>query len=62
MDQCVLIPQQLYEQKIKLSPQTLDKYNEKQELVPEKLEIVYKKVNAKKKSSSNESIINELLN
>ena len=34
MDQLVLIPQQLYDQKIKLSPQKLDKYNEKQDSVP----------------------------
>ena len=61
MDQFVLIPQQLYEQKIKFSHRRLDKYNEKQQLVPKYLETVYKKVNAKTKSSSNESIINVIL-
>ena len=62
MDQFVLIPQQLYDQKIRLSPQRLDKYNEKQDSVPKNLETVYRKVNAKTKSSSNESLINEILN
>ena len=61
MDQFVLIPQQLYDQKIWLSPQRLDKYIEKQDSVPKHLETVYEKVNAKTKSSSNESLINEIL-
>ena len=38
MDQFVLIPQQLYEQRVKLSSQRLDKYNEKQDSVPKILE------------------------
>ena len=62
MDQFVLIPQQLYDQKIRLSPQRLDKHNEKQDSVPKNLETVNRKVNAKTKSSSNESLINEILN
>ena len=62
MDQFVLIPQELYDQKIRLSPQRLDKYNEKQDSVPKILETVYRKVNAKTMSSSNESLINEILN
>ena len=62
MDQFVLIPQQLYDKKIRLSPQKLDKYNKKQDSVPKNLETVYRKVNAKTKSSSNESLINEILN
>ena len=39
----------------------MDKYNKKQDLVPKNLETVYKKVNAKTKSSSNESLIKEIL-
>ena len=62
MDQFVLIPQQLYDQKIRLSLPRLDKYNEKQDSVPKNLETVYRKVNAETKSSSNESLINEILN
>ena len=62
MDHFVLIPQQLYDQKIRSSPQRLDKYNEKQDTVPKKLETVYRKVNGETKSSSNESLINEILN
>ena len=62
MDQFVLIPQQLYDKKIRLSSQRLDKYNEKQDSVPKNLEAVYKKVNAKAKSSSNKSLMNEILN
>ena len=62
MDQFALIPQQLFDQKIRLSPQRLDKYNEKQDSVPKNLETVYRKVNAKTKSSSKESLINEILN
>ena len=62
MDQFVLIPQQLYDKKIRLSSQRLDNYNEKQDSVPKNLETVYRKVNAKTKSSSNESLINEILN
>ena len=62
MVQFVLIPQQLYDQKIRLSPQRLDKYNENQDSDPKNLETVYRKVNAKTKSSSNESLINEILN
>ena len=62
MDQFDLIPQQLYNQKIRLSPQRLDKYNEKQDSVSKNLETVYRKVNAKTKCSSNESLINEILN
>ena len=34
----------------------------KQELVPKYLETLYKKDNAKRKSSSNDSLINEILN
>ena len=49
MNQFVLIPQQLYEQKIRLSPQRLDKCNEKQEFVPKYLETVYEKVNDKQR-------------
>ena len=41
MDQFVLNPQQLYEQKIRLSTQRLDKYNEKLDLVQKTL---YKKL------------------
>ena len=59
MDQFVLIHQELYDQKIRLSPQRLDKYNEKQNSIPKNLETVYRKVNAKTKSSSNESLINK---
>ena len=62
MDQFVLIPQQLCDQKIRLSPQRWDKYNEKQYSVPKNLETVYRKVNAKTKSSSNEPLIIEILN
>ena len=62
MDQIVLIPQQLYDQKIRLSIQRLDKYNKKKDSVPKNLETVYEKVNAKTKSSSNESLIKEILN
>ena len=61
MDQFILIPQQFYDQKIRLSSQRLEKYNKKQDSVPKKFETVYKKVNAKTKSSSNESLINEIL-
>ena len=39
----------------------MDKYNEKQDSVPKNLDTVYIKVNAKTKSSSNESLINEIL-
>ena len=39
----------------------MDKHNEKQDSVPKHLETVYEKVNAKTKSSSNESVINEIL-
>ena len=62
MDQFVLIPQQLYVQKIRLLHQRLDEYNEKQDSVPKNLDTVDRKVNAKTKSSSNESLINEILN
>ena len=62
MDQFFLIPQQLYDQKIRLSLQRLDKYNKKQDSVPKNLETVYRKVSAKTKSSSNQSLINEILN
>ena len=61
MEQFVLIPKQLCDQKIRLSPQRLDKYNGKQDSVPKNLETVYKKVYAKTKSSSNDSLINEIL-
>ena len=57
-----MIPQQIYDQKIRLPPQILDKYNEKRDSVPKNLETVYRKVNAKTKSSSNESLIKEILN
>ena len=62
MDQFVLIPQQLYDQKISLSPQRMYKYNKKQDSVPKNLKNFYRKVDAKTKSSSNESLINEILN
>ena len=42
MDQVVLIPQQLYDNKTRLSTQRLNKYNEKQDSVPKNLETVYK--------------------
>ena len=57
MDQFVLIPQQLYDKKIWLSPQRLDKYNEKQDSVPKNLETVYEKVNARIKLSLSDSIL-----
>ena len=58
MDQFVLIPRTLYEQKLSLSPKNLDK----DDLVPTSSEIVNKRVNAKTKSFSKESFINKLLN
>ena len=51
MDELGLIPQQIYEQKFKLSPNRLDKIDEKRDLVPINLGTVYKKVNAKTMSS-----------
>ena len=56
MDQFVSIPRQLYEQKIKLSPQRMDKYHKKEDSLPKNLRTVYKKVNAKTKYSRNESL------
>ena len=47
MDQFVLITPQLYDQKIRLPPQRLDKYNEKQDSIPKNVETLLNKLTLK---------------
>ena len=58
MEQFVLIPQQLYEQKFNLSVYKLDKSEEK---VPQNLDSLHKDITTNTKSFKNESVVDQIL-
>ena len=58
MEQFVLIPQQLYEQKFKLN---VDKSEEKVNFVPQNLDSLHKDITTNIKSFKNESVVDQIL-
>ena len=61
MEQFVLIPQQLYEQKFKLNVYKLDKSEEKVNFVPQNLDSPHKDIITNTKSFKNESVVDQIL-
>ena len=61
MEQFVLIPQQFYEQKFKLSVYKLDKSEEKFNFVPQNLYSLHKDITTNLKSFKNESVVDQIL-
>ena len=61
MEQFVLIPQQLYEQKFKLHVYKLDKSDEKVNFVPQNLDSLHKVITTNTKSFKNESVVDQIL-
>ena len=61
MEQFVLIPQQLYEQKLKLNVYKLDKSEEKVNFVPQNLDPLHKDITTNTKSFKNESVVDQIL-
>ena len=61
MEQFVLIPQQLYEQKFKLNVYKLDESEEKINFVPQKLDSLHKDITITTKSFKNESVVDQIL-
>ena len=61
MEQFVLIPQQLYEQKFKLKVYKLDKSEEKVNFVPQNLDPLHKEFSTNTKSFKNESVVDQIL-
>ena len=62
MEQFVLIPQHLYEQKIKLEVKKCHTFEQKPVSVPTHLNQNCKEINNRKKSFKNESIVDQILN
>ena len=62
MEQFVLIPQHLYEQKFKLEVKKLDTFEQKPVSVPTHLNPNYKEISNKTRSLKNESIVDQILN
>ena len=62
MEQFVLIPQHLYEQKFKLEITKMDTFGQKPVSVPTYLNPNYKKIRNKTRSLKNESIRDQILN
>ena len=62
MQQFVLIPQHLYEQKFKLEVKKLDTFEQKPLSVPTHLNSNYKEISNKTRSLKNESIVDQILN
>ena len=62
MEQFVLIPQHLYEQKFKLKVKKLDTFEQKPVSVPTHLNPNYKEISNKTRSLKNESIVDQILN
>ena len=62
MEQFVLIPQHLYEQKFKLNFKKLDNFEQKPVSVPTPLNPNYKEISNKTKSLKNESIVDQIFN
>ena len=62
MEQFVLIPQHLYEQKIKLEVKNLDTFEQKPVSVPTHLSPIYMEISHKTRSLKNESIVDQILN
>ena len=62
MEQFVLIPQHLYEQKFKLDVQKLDTFEQKPVSVTTHLSPNYKKIGHKTRSLKNEAIVDQILN
>ena len=61
MEQFVLIPQQLYEQKSKLKVYKLAKSDEKVNFAPQKVDPLHKEIRNKTKSYKNESVVDQIL-
>ena len=62
MEQFVLIPQHLYEQKFILDVEKLDTFEQKPVSVPTHLNPNYKEISNKTRSFKNESIVDQILN
>ena len=62
MEQFVLIPQHLYEQKFKLDVKKLDNFEQKPVSVPTNLNPNYKEISKRNRSLKNESIVDQILN
>ena len=62
MEQFVLIPRHLYEQKFKLEIKKLDTFEQKPVSVPTHLNPNYKEISNKSRSFKNESIVDQILN
>ena len=62
MEQFVLIPQHLYEQKFKLEVKKLDTFEQKPVSVPTQLNPKYKEISNKTRSLKNESFVDQILN
>ena len=60
MEQFVLIPQQLYEQKFNLNVYKLDKSEEKVNFVPQNLDSHKKDITTNTKSFKNESVVDQI--
>ena len=60
MEQFVLIPQHLYEQKFKLEIKKLDTFEQKPVSVPTHLNPNYKEISNKTRSLKNESIVDQM--
>ena len=61
MEQFVLIPQQLYEQKLKLNVHKLDKSEEKVNFLPQNIDSLHKEIITNTKSFKNESVVDQIL-
>ena len=61
MEQFVLIPQLLYEQKFNLNVYKLDKSEEKVKFVPQNLDSLHKDITTHSKSFKNESVVDQIL-
>ena len=61
MEQFVLIPQDLYEQKINLQVQNLDTFEQKPVSVPTHLNPNYKEISKRTRSIKSESIVHQIL-
>ena len=63
MDQFVLIPHSIYQSKNTLPKKPkLEQKQEKEEIVPKKIDSIYSAVNAKLKTSNNKHLIDLVLN
>ena len=62
MEQFVLIPQHLYEQKFKLEIKKLDTFEQKPVSVPTHSNPYYKEISNKTRSLKNESIVDQIFN